>query len=55
MTLEPRTASSILFSQLGGSEEEGNGVDITEVVKGMEGVDVMDARKKHREKGRKEI
>jgi 18S rRNA (guanine1575-N7)-methyltransferase len=39
----------------GGSESEGQGGDITGVVKGMEGVDVMDARRKHREKGRRDI
>jgi len=41
-----------LVLTVGGSAAEGNGGDITGVVKGMEGVDVLDARKKHKEKGR---
>jgi 18S rRNA (guanine1575-N7)-methyltransferase len=54
---DPGTKNSKLYLVLtvGGSEQEGNGGDITGVVKGMDGIDVMDARKKHREKGRKEI
>lgn len=54
---DPGTKNSKLYLVLtvGGSSTEGNGGDITGVVKGMEGVDVMDARRKHREKGRKDI
>jgi 18S rRNA (guanine1575-N7)-methyltransferase len=37
---------------VGGSAAEGNGGDITGVVKGLDDVDVLDARRKHREKGR---
>jgi len=40
-----------LVLTVGGGEGE-NGGDITGVVKGMDGVDVLDARRKHREKGR---
>jgi len=52
---DPGTKNSKLYLVLtvGGSAAEGNGGDITGVVKGMEGIDVMDTRKKHREKGRK--
>jgi 18S rRNA (guanine1575-N7)-methyltransferase len=54
---DPGTKNAKLYLVLtvGGSESEGNGGDITGVVKGMEGVDVMDARRKHREKGRRDI
>jgi 18S rRNA (guanine1575-N7)-methyltransferase len=54
---DPGTKNSKLYLVLtvGGSAAEGNSGDITGVVKGMEGVDVMDARRKHREKGRREI
>lgn len=48
---EPGTknAKVYLVLRVGGGEEQG---DITGVVEGMEGVDVVDARKRHREKGR---
>ncbi len=51
---DPGTKNTKLYLVLtvGGSTAEGNGGDITGVVKGMEGVDVLDARRKHREKGR---
>lgn len=54
---DPGTKSSKLYLVLtvGSLAVEGNGGDITGVVKGMEGVDVIDARRKHREKGRKDI
>lgn len=54
---DPGTKNGKLYLVLtvGGSAVEGNGGDITGVVKDLEGVDVMDARRKHREKGRKEI
>jgi 18S rRNA (guanine1575-N7)-methyltransferase len=54
---DPGTKNSKLYLVLtvGGSADEGTGGDITGVVKGMEGVDVLDARKKHREKGRRDI
>ncbi|ESZ97978.1 methyltransferase [Sclerotinia borealis F-4128] len=54
---DPGTKNAKLYLVLtvgGGAVEAGNG-DITGVVKGMDGVDVLDARKKHREKGRKEV
>jgi 18S rRNA (guanine1575-N7)-methyltransferase len=41
-----------LVLTVGGSEREGDDGDITGVVKGLDGVDVLDARRKHREKGR---
>lgn len=43
-----------LVLTVGGDAVEGGG-DITGVVKGMDGVDVVDARKRHKEKGRKDI
>jgi 18S rRNA (guanine1575-N7)-methyltransferase len=51
---DPGTKNSKLYLVLtvGGSEREGDSGDITGVVKGLDGVDVLDARKKHREKGR---
>ena len=51
---DPGTKNSKLYLVLtvGGSEREGDGGDITGVVKGLEGVDVLDARRKHKEKGR---
>jgi 18S rRNA (guanine1575-N7)-methyltransferase len=51
---DPGTKNSKIYLVLtvGGSAAEGNGGDITGVVKGMEDVDVLDARRKHREKGR---
>jgi 18S rRNA (guanine1575-N7)-methyltransferase len=54
---DPGTKNSKLYLVLtvGGSADEGTGGDITGVVKGMEGVEVLDARKKHREKGRREV
>ncbi len=54
---DPGTKNAKLYLVLtvGGSAEESSGGDITGVVKGMEGVDVLDARKKHKEKGRREI
>ncbi|KAG4031367.1 hypothetical protein MFRU_009g01450 [Monilinia fructicola] len=54
---DPGTKSAKLYLVLtvgGGDIETANG-DITGVVKGMDGVDVLDARRKHREKGRKDI
>ncbi len=50
---DPGTKNGKLYLVLtvGGSAEEGGG-DITGVVKDLEGVDVVDARRKHREKGR---
>lgn len=54
---DPGTKNAKLYLVLtvgGGEIETGNG-DITGVVKGMDGVDVLDARRKHREKGRKDI
>lgn len=50
---DPGTKSGKLYLVLtvGGSAADGNG-DITGVVKGLDGVDVMDARRKHKEKGR---
>jgi 18S rRNA (guanine1575-N7)-methyltransferase len=53
---DPGTKNSKLYLVLtvGGSANEGSGGDITGVVKGMEGVDVLDARRKHREKGRRD-
>lgn len=55
---DPGTKNAKLYLVLtvGGSANEGNGNgDITGVVEGMEGVDVLDARRKHREKGRREV
>jgi 18S rRNA (guanine1575-N7)-methyltransferase len=54
---DPGTKNAKLYLVLtvGGSTEEGAGGDITGVVKGMEDVDVVDARRKHKEKGRKDI
>lgn len=54
---DPGTKNAKLYLVLtvGGSNAEGNGGDITRVVNGMDGVDIMDARNKHREKGRKDI
>lgn len=54
---DPGTKNSKLYLVLtvGGSADEGNNGDITGVVKGMDGVDVQDSRRKHREKGRKDI
>jgi 18S rRNA (guanine1575-N7)-methyltransferase len=51
---DPGTKNAKLYLVLtvGGSDVEGHG-DITGVVKGMDGVDVVDGRKKHTEKGRK--
>lgn len=51
---DPGTKNSKLYLVLtvGGGEMEGNGGDITGVVKGMDGVDILDARRKHKEKGR---
>ncbi|KAI9641014.1 18S rRNA (guanine1575-N7)-methyltransferase [Ciborinia camelliae] len=54
---DPGTKNAKLYLVLtvgGGEVETGNG-DITGVVKGMEGVDVLDARRRPREKGRKDI
>lgn len=50
---DPETKNSKLYLVLtaGGGSASG---DITGVVKGMQGVDVHDQRKKHREKGRRE-
>jgi 18S rRNA (guanine1575-N7)-methyltransferase len=54
---DPGTKNSKLYLVLtvGGSAAEGNGGDITGVVKDLDGVDIMDARRKHREKGRKDV
>ncbi|RFU31363.1 hypothetical protein B7463_g4987, partial [Scytalidium lignicola] len=54
---DPGTKNSKLYLVLtvGGTSPEGNGGDITGVVHGMEGVDVLDERRKHKEKGRKEV
>ncbi|KAM3074387.1 18S rRNA (guanine1575-N7)-methyltransferase [Clarireedia jacksonii] len=54
---DPGTKNAKLYLVLtvGGGEVEGSGGDITGVVRGMDGVDVLDARKKHREKGRREV
>ncbi|PQE30986.1 hypothetical protein CJF32_00006026 [Rutstroemia sp. NJR-2017a WRK4] len=55
---DPGTKNAKLYLVLtvGGGEVEGErGGDITGVVRGMDGVDVLDARKKHREKGRREV
>jgi len=54
---DPGTKNSKLYLVLtaGGSVADGTDGDITGVVKGMDGVDVMDARHKHREKGKKDI
>jgi 18S rRNA (guanine1575-N7)-methyltransferase len=54
---DPGTKNSKVYLVLtvGGGAEDGNNGDITGVVKGMEDVDVLDARRKHREKGRKEV
>jgi len=51
---DPGTKNSKLYLVLtvGGSEREGDGGDITGVVEGLDGVDVLDARRKHKEKGR---
>lgn len=54
---DPGTKNAKLYLVLtvgGGDVETSNG-DITGIVKGMDGVDVLDARRKHREKGRKEV
>ncbi|KAI9818191.1 MAG: hypothetical protein M1827_000816 [Pycnora praestabilis] len=53
---DPGTKNSKLYLVLtvGGSEVKGRGGDITGVVRGMKGVDVVDARKKVRENRRKE-
>ncbi|EPE28055.1 S-adenosyl-L-methionine-dependent methyltransferase [Glarea lozoyensis ATCC 20868] len=54
---DPGTKNAKLYLVLtvGGSTEEGAGGDITGVVRGMEDVDVVDARRKHKEKGRKDV
>jgi 18S rRNA (guanine1575-N7)-methyltransferase len=54
---DPGTKNSKLYLVLtvGGSAAEGNGGDITGVVKGMDNVDIVDARRKHTEKGRREV
>jgi 18S rRNA (guanine1575-N7)-methyltransferase len=51
---DPGTKNEKLYLVLtvGGSDAEGNGGDITNVVEGMEGVDVEETRRKHKEKGR---
>jgi 18S rRNA (guanine1575-N7)-methyltransferase len=51
---DPGTKNSKIYLVLtvGGAAAEGSGGDITGVVKGMDDVDVLDARRKHREKGR---
>lgn len=49
-----KNAKLYLVLTVGGDAVEGGG-DITGVVKGMDGVDVVDARRKHREKGRKDL
>lgn len=51
---DPGTKNGKLYLVLtvGGSEREGDGGDITGVVKGLNGVDVLDARRKHKEKER---
>ena len=53
---DPETKNSKLYLVLtvGGSASDGNGGDLTRVVNGMDDVDIMDARKKHREKGRRD-
>lgn len=54
---DPGTKNAKLYLVLtvgGGDVETSNG-DITGIVKGMDGVDVLDARRKHREKGRKDV
>lgn len=50
---DPGTKNAKLYLVLtvGGSSSEGHGGDITGVVKGMDGVDVVDARRRIREKG----
>jgi len=50
---DPGTKSVKLYLVLtvGGTQSDGNGGDITGVVEGMEGVDVMDARKKMKSQG----
>jgi len=50
-----KNAKLYLVLTVGGSAADGNGGDITNVVHGMQDVDILDARKKHREKGRREI
>jgi len=50
-----KNAKLYLVLTVGGSAADGNGGDITNVVHGMEDVDILDARKKHREKGRREV
>jgi 18S rRNA (guanine1575-N7)-methyltransferase len=54
---DPGTKNAKLYLVLtvGGAAVERAGGDITGVVKDMEGVDVVDARRKHREKGRKDM
>jgi 18S rRNA (guanine1575-N7)-methyltransferase len=54
---DPGTKNAKLYLVLtvGGAAEEGAGGDITGVVRGMEDVDVVDARRKHKEKGRKDV
>jgi 18S rRNA (guanine1575-N7)-methyltransferase len=53
---DPGTKNGKLYLVLTvGGAEETNGGDITGVVKGLDGVDIMDARRKHKEKGRKDF
>jgi 18S rRNA (guanine1575-N7)-methyltransferase len=54
---DPGTKNAKLYLVLtvGGGTVDANGGDITGVVKGMDGVDILDARRKHLEKGRKDV
>lgn len=47
-----KSAKTYLVLTVGGGQLDG---DITGVVSGIEGVDVIDSRRKHREKGRREV
>ncbi|TVY13222.1 18S rRNA (guanine(1575)-N(7))-methyltransferase [Lachnellula arida] len=50
-----KSVKTYLVLTVGGGEVDGGGGDITGVVRGMEGVDVVDARKKYGEKKRGEV
>ncbi|OBT51410.1 hypothetical protein VE04_07207 [Pseudogymnoascus sp. 24MN13] len=54
---DPGTKNAKLYLVLtvGGAATEGAGGDITGVVKGMEGVDVVDARRQHQAQKRKDV
>jgi 18S rRNA (guanine1575-N7)-methyltransferase len=54
---DPETKNSKLYLVLtvGGSTAEGNGADIIGVVQGLDGVEIMDTRRKRREKGMNNI